>query len=360
MAYSKEGRLERLCSFIEQKEIDGVIVTHPSNIRYFTRFSGEEGIFLAFPPEWMLLVDPRYTLRAEEESEGVVVREAARPWEDIGRLLDRKGKIRVGIETAFLSVDRFRRLRRAMPKAGIKSLRDALDSLRMVKEEKEIAKIQEAVEIHTRALDRTLAWVSPDMTERRWAIEFEYQAKQLGAEALSFDTIVASGARSAIPHATSAPVSLELGAPLVFDHGVKWEGYCSDETATFFTGRPSKDFRNIYAVVKDAHDAAIERIQPGVRAAEIDAVARKVIEKAGYGPYFTHSTGHGVGLEIHERPTIGPRDDTRLEVGMVFTVEPGIYLRDKGGVRIEDMVVVTEDGCRMLTKRDKSLTVIFY
>jgi Xaa-Pro aminopeptidase len=346
--------------FLSLKKIDGVIITHPPNLRYFTNFTGGEGVFLALPPDWILIVDPRYTLRAREEcNHDITVLEALRPVEKAASLIREKKHAHIGLETAHLTVDLFRRIRGLLLGLHIKSLKDNLDRLRMIKDPGEIERIQNAVDIHTRALDETLAWVTPDMTEQTWAIEFEYRAKRHGASALSFETIVASGPRSAIPHATADPVPLEPGSPVVFDHGVVFEEYCSDETATFFTGPPSKPFEEIYKVVKDAHDAAIDAVRPGITAAAIDLVAREHIEKAGFGKYFTHSTGHGVGLEIHEAPTISTNDHTRITPGMVFTIEPGIYIAGKGGVRIEDMVLVTDDGCLMLTKRPKSLTVIF-
>lgn len=352
-------RFARLENFLARNKIDAALITHPPNIRYFTQFSGEEGIFLAFPPGNILFVDPRYTLRARAECPGITVKEAARPMDAVVRTLKERRCGRVGLETAHLTVDHFRQLRKTLRGVSVKSLRDQLDTLRMVKDPSEISDIERAIEIHTRALDETLAWVAPDVTERDWAIEFEYRAKRYGASALSFETIVASGPRSAIPHATADPVPLAQRAPIVFDHGVIYNGYCSDETATFFTHSPGKAFREIYRIVREAHDRAIAAIRPGVTAASIDTVAREYIEAAGYGEAFTHSTGHGVGLEIHEKPLIGSKDTTRLEEGMVFTVEPGIYLEGKGGVRIEDMVLVTNGGCRVLTKRPKSLTVIF-
>jgi len=352
-------RFTNLEKFLDRNGIDAVLVTHPPNIRYFTRFSGGEGIFLFVPPEKFLFVDARYTLRAKAECSETTVTEAARPIEAAVDLLREKKRRHVGLETAHLTVDQFRRIKRLLEGLHTKSLKDKLDALRMVKDASEIQSIEQAIEIHTKALDETLAWVTPDMTERDWAIEFEYRAKRHGASSLSFDTIVASGPRSAIPHATADPVPLHDNSPIVFDHGVTYQGYCSDETATFFPRPPDKTFQKVYQIVKEAHDKAIAAVRPGMKAAAIDAVAREHIESAGYGKAFSHGTGHGVGLEIHERPTIGPRDSTRLQPGMVFTVEPGIYIAGEGGVRIEDMVLVTDDGCRVLTKRAKSLTVIF-
>ncbi len=352
-------RFTNLESFLDRNRIDALLVTHPPNIRYFTGFSGEEGIFLFIPPEKFLFVDARYTLRAKAECSETTVTEVARPIEATIQHLKDKNCSRVGLETAHLTVDQFRRIGKLLKGLRIKSLKDKLDTLRMVKDASEIQSIEQAIDIHTKALNETLAWVTPDMTEREWAVEFEYRAKRHGASALSFDTIVASGPRSAIPHATADPVPLHDNSPIVFDHGVVFQGYCSDETATFFPHPPGKTFQKIYQIVTAAPDKALAAVHPGMKASAIDAVAREYIESAGYGKAFTHGTGHGVGLEIHERPTIGPRDSTRLQPGMVFTIEPGIYIAGKGGVRIEDMILVTGDGSRVLTKRAKSLTVIF-
>jgi len=219
--------------------------------------------------------------------------------------------------------------------------------------------IRRAITCHTRALDETLAWLSPSVTEREWSIEFAYRARRYGADGLSFETIVASGPRSAMPHAAASGARLDGAGPVVFDHGVVRDGYCSDETATFFLKSPEEKLVRTYNVVKEAHDLAIAAVRPGLKASDIDKIARDRIAADGFEDFFTHGTGHGVGLEIHERPFINKRDKTRLQPGMVFTVEPGIYIKGEGGVRIEDMVLVTEKGCEVLTKRDKSLTVIF-
>ena len=353
------ARISRLDTFMSRNGTDALLITHPPNIRYLSGFTGGEGILLILPTERILFVDARYTLRARAECPHIPVTEATRPLPEAARRLKNANPGRVGLETAHLTVDRHRQIQRLLQGIRLKSLKDRLDTLRMVKDSSEIAALETAVDIHTRALDETLAWVTPDMTERDWAVEFEYRAKRHGAEALSFDTIVASGPRSAIPHATADSVPLAGHAPIVFDHGVVYRGYCSDETATFFSAPPDKLFHDIYHIVKESHDRAVAAVRPGVTAASIDAVARGFITRTGYGEAFSHGTGHGVGLEIHERPTIGPRDTTLLEPGMVFTIEPGIYLSEKGGIRIEDMVLVTDDGCRLLTKRSKSLTVIF-
>ncbi len=353
------ARRKRLAALLNRKGLDGVLITYGANLRYFTGFSGGEGVFLALPPDYLLIVDPRYTLRARTECGTLTVLEAIRPMEEAARKIRERKCQSIGLETAHLTVDLFRRVKRLLAGISIRSLKESVDRLRMVKDAEEVGMIEKAIGIHTRALDETLAWLTPDVTEREWALEFECRARRAGADALSFETIVASGPRSAVPHATADPVSLTLDAPVVFDHGVVSGGYCSDETMTFFTGSPPPEIRDMYQVVRDAHDAAIEAVRPGCQAREIDALARDLITKAGYGDYFTHSTGHGVGLEVHEGPTISARDTTRLAPGMVFTVEPGIYVAGKGGVRIEDMVLVTKAGCRVLTKRAKSLTVIF-
>ncbi len=359
MDINQEKRRKELERFLDGKGLTAMLVSHAPNIRYFTRFSGGEGVFVASPPEYTLFVDARYTLRARAECQDVTVTEAKRPLEAAVRYLNEKGGVRVGLETAHLTVDRYRYIRNNLHGIGTKSLKDQLDTLRMVKDATEISLMERAIDIHTRALNETQAWLSPGMTERQWAVEFEYRARRLGAEALSFDPIVASGPRAAIPHATADPVPLEPAGPVIFDHGVVYNGYCSDETATFFTVPPDSELAALYQAVKEAHDRAIEAVKPGIQASSIDAVVRHVLEDAGIGDRFTHGTGHGVGLEIHERPVIGPKDTTILKPGMVFTVEPGIYFNGRLGIRIEDMVLVTSDGCRVLTKRPKSLTVLF-
>ena len=348
-----------MAAFLAAGKIEGALVTHPPNVRYLSGFSGGEGVLLVLPARVFLLVDARYTLWAAAEAPSVTVIETNRPWEEAAALLARESVPRVGVETAHITVETYKTIRKKLKGISLKGLGDSLDTLRIVKNEEELMAIRRAITCHTRALDETLAWISPSATEREWSIEFAYRARRYGADGLSFETIVASGPRAAMPHAAASDARLDGAGPVVFDHGVLRDGYCSDETATFFLKPPAKKLARIYALVKEAHDLAIAAVHPGLKASDIDKIARDRITAGGFGDFFTHGTGHGVGLEIHERPFINKRDKTRLRAGMVFTVEPGVYIRDEGGVRIEDMILVTEKGCEVLTKRDKSLTVIF-
>jgi len=359
MANEKHSKLNKIAAFLTSRKIEGLLVTHPPNVRYLSGFSGGEGVLLVLLSGVFLLVDARYTLRAIKEAPDVTVIETLRPWEEIASRLNQEIIRRVGVETAHLTVETYKTIRKTLKGISLKSLGDSLDTIRIVKDTGELAAIRRAIACHTQALHETLAWISPSSTEREWSIEFAYRARRHGADGLSFETIVASGPRSATPHAAASGAHLDGTGPVVFDHGVVKNGYCSDETATFFLKHPSKKLIKIYDIVRQAHDLAIASIRPGLKASDIDKIARERIAADGFGDFFTHGTGHGVGLEIHERPYISYRDKTRLREGMVFTVEPGIYIRGVGGVRIEDMILVTGKGCKVLTKRDKSLTVIF-
>jgi len=352
-------RDSKISAFLAARKIEGMLVTHPPNIRYLSGFSGGEGALLVLDRGMFLLVDARYTLWAEAEAPGATVVETTRIWEDTAALLAKKRVRRIGLETAYMTVETYKIIRKKLKEISLKGLGDSLDTLRIVKNEEELMAIRRAITCHTRALDETLAWISPSATEREWSIEFAYRARRHGADGLSFETIVASGPRAAMPHAVASDARLDGAGPVVFDHGVVRDGYCSDETATFFLKSPEEKLVRTYNVVKEAHDLAIAAVRPGLKASDIDKIARDRIAADGFEDFFTHGTGHGVGLEIHERPFINKRDKTRLQPGMVFTVEPGIYIKGEGGVRIEDMVLVTEKGCEVLTKRDKSLTVIF-
>jgi Xaa-Pro aminopeptidase len=232
----------------------------------------------------------------------------------------------------------------------------------MVKDADELQKIRAAVKLGASLFDRALAVLRPGVTENDVAAEMEYSARQAGAEEMSFPTIIASGPRSALPHGRASEQVIARGGFVVCDFGVILAGYCSDQTRTVWVGAASgvvpKDARAAYESVREAQQAAIAAVRPGIRAAEVDEAARKVLRRTGLGPYFTHSTGHGVGLEIHEPPRIAARQEEILRPGMVITIEPGVYFPGKWGVRIEDMLVVTDRGCEVLTPTSKDFLMV--
>lgn len=250
-----------------------------------------------------------------------------------------------------MSYDSYAELKKAVPGTRLRSLTGIVEAGRAVKDSFEIGRIQRAIEVADSgfvAARKVLA--SGAGTEKQVAGKIEAAVKAKGVDALSFETIVLTGARGALPHGKPSDERVKRGALTVVDMGVRVDGYCSDETRTYCVGSHTRMQKKIYQVVKDAHDRAIERVKPGVKASVVDRAARGHIKRAGYGKYFGHGTGHGVGLDIHEGPVISPMSKDVLAEGMVFTIEPGIYIPGWGGVRIEDMVLVTSDGCEVLTR----------
>ena len=315
----------------------------------------------------VLFTDGRYTEQARAEAQAVRVVIAgknplltAAEWMvSHRRKLTNKGSCRIGVESEYLSFAAYGRVQAALG-AGFR-LRPALglvERARMVKDAEEIATIRAAVTLGAGLFETALHTIREGVRETEVAAEMEYAARQAGAEGMSFPTIIASGERSALPHGRASDSVIAAGGFVVCDFGVILTGYCSDRTRTVYVGRLTAKARQVYQAVKDAQQAAIEAIQPGRSVGEVDRAARKLLQKKGLGRYFTHSTGHGVGLEIHEAPRVAAQQTEVLRPGMVITVEPGVYLPGQWGVRIEDMAVVMEHGCEVLTPTGKELIAL--
>lgn len=350
-----QDRITRARTLLDSKEIEFCLLTSLPNIRYLTGFTGSDGVFLLSSSEGLLLVDGRYVSQAGAESPGTpVVCYRSKPDGIVEQLSSRSAR-RVGIEGERMTVALFQILRERLPDVTFVTLGQEVDNLRVIKDESEIDAITHAASIAGDALRDVLSMVSRGVREEEIAIELEYRFRRAGAEGAGFETIVASGPRGALPHGRASGKPIALHEAVTIDFGAKYGGYHSDETVTVCRGRIDDRMRDVYLTVREAHDRAIEAVRPGVPLREIDAVARDFIASKGYGEYFGHGLGHGVGLEIHERPTLNPRSDERAVEGMVFTVEPGVYIPGLGGVRIEDTVVVTPEGARLLTRVPKDL-----
>jgi Xaa-Pro aminopeptidase len=243
-------------------------------------------------------------------------------------------------------------------KFEIRAASGVIETLRMVKSPEEIEKIRASVVLNSRALEQALKKAKPGMREYELAAEIDYRMRKLGAESAAFETIVAAGPRSALPHAKPGNAKLEAGQMLLIDMGAMLDGYASDMTRMVHLGEPTKKYRDAYQAVLEAQLAAIAAVRPGRTGAQVDKAARDVLKAAGLGEAFVHSTGHGLGLEIHEDPRVGKSGKVKLAAGMAITIEPGVYLEGWGGIRIEDTVVVTEKGCEVLTKTPKELRAI--
>lgn len=352
---SSRSRLERLRLLLFKSRCDRLLVTHLPNIQYLCGFTGSAGILLLEPTSATLFTDSRYTFQAREEVQGRGVRVQIASQGLLRaageRLRAHKGRTsKVGFAPAQISVAQ----KQAIEAAAGKRIRWAqagglIERLRAVKDMSEIQGMRAAARLISRVFRETIPKISLGMTELDLAAEIDYAMRKLGSSGPSFETIVASGPRSAWAHARPTSKPLRKNELVVLDQGAILRGCCSDMTRTVFLGRAPQRIRKMYHAVLEAQRVAKASIRPGITAAEVDRAARQVLKKSGFGAYFTHSTGHGLGIEVHEMPRLGKGDDTALEAGMVVTVEPGVYIEGLGGVRIEDDVLVTSNGAEDLT-----------
>jgi Xaa-Pro aminopeptidase len=359
------ARLQSLHGALAQHKLDALLVSHPPNIRYLCGFTGSSGVLLVAAWSDVLFTDGRYTQQAREEvlDASVVITKkaaltAAAEW--IGRRQKAHTKSwTLGMEGEHLTVAGRRRLGEALPKhVRLREAHPLVEQARMTKDPDEIALIREAVATGAQLFDRALETIRPGVTEIEVAGRMEYAARAAGAEGMSFETIVAAGVRSSLPHGRASNAPIVTGGFVVCDFGVILHGYCSDRTRTVYVGSATAESRRVYGAVLEAQQAAISAVRPGVSVGLIDRAARKVLQGNGLAENFTHSTGHGVGLEIHEAPRVAQGQAELLRPGMVITIEPGVYLPGRWGVRIEDMVVVTEHGCEVLDPTQKEFIVI--
>jgi Xaa-Pro aminopeptidase len=353
------NRLTYLRSRFPEWSLDAFLIIEPHNIRYLTGFSGDDGILVIGPGEQVCLcVDGRYLTQAKGETTGLELICMTDKVDAITSILHRKTRGVIGFEDALMTVQFYRKLREKNEHVVFQEMSAAIDLLRACKTEKERACIQKAAAIAGSALRDILPSIRAGIREKDIALELEYQMKNRGAEKAAFEIIAASGENSALPHACAGLRKIMSGDVLVIDYGAVYDGYHSDETCTFFIEKVESDLKEVYGLVKESHDRAIDAVCAGMVSAEIDGIARRIITEKGWGDYFTHGTGHGVGLSIHEAPRVAAKSDQTLAEGMVITVEPGIYLPFHWGIRIEDTVCVTSERAEILTKMSKELTVL--
>ena len=331
-------------------------------MRYLSGFTGSTAALAITLREATLITDSRYAEQAAAESPGFGIQVAPGPASVLATQTAFKlGSRKIGFEADAVSYDLWALMLGGLsngPDAVLVPCRGQVEGLRVIKSPEELALLQKAVEITSAAFEQTLCLVRPGAVERDLALEIEFRMKQAGASELSFDLIVASGPRSSLPHGRASDRVLGAGEFVVFDIGARFRGYHSDMTRTVFTGTPKAADRELYETVLRAQLAGIESVRPGALCLDVDQAARACIEKAGHAGRFGHGTGHGVGLCVHEDPRVGPLSSEELAPGMVVTVEPGIYIPGTGGVRIEDMVVVTEDGHRVMTPTPKDTWIL--
>ncbi len=354
------ARQRNLATQLRESGIEALLVTHLPNVRYLCGFTGTAAALLFCAgertPKAYFYTDGRYTQQASAEVRNarIIISKKAIMAEACERAEKAKVKT-LGFEADHLSYVAYRQLCQIFRgKAKLRPVAGAIEQLRSVKDADEVEQIRAAVLLGSSLFQSALSTIKPGVPENTIAGELELQARRAGAEKMSFDTIVASGLRSALPHgrASSQPVSDGF---IILDYGVILAGYCSDMTRTVYMGHASRTHRRMYEAVKEAQLASIDAVRPGMEVGEVDRAGRLVLKKAGYDAYFTHSTGHGVGIEIHEAPRVARAQTQKLLPGMIITIEPGIYIPEEGGVRIEDMVLVTASGHEVLTPTAKDL-----
>jgi Xaa-Pro aminopeptidase len=354
------GRQRRVAQALEARCLDALLVTHLPNVRYLCGFTGSAGVLLVADGRSTFFTDGRYREQARTEVQGArVVVPQAPVLDDAARALAELKVGKAGLESEHLSVAAQAKVARALRgRVGLRQTSGLVEQHRMVKESAEVGCLRAAVELGSNLFDKALAAVRPGVTEVAVAAELEYAARKAGAEGMSFETIVAAGPRSALPHGLASMQPIPRRGFVVLDFGVILRGYCSDMTRTVHVGKPTAEARRLYQAVRDAQQAALDAVRPGRAVGEADRAARSRLRRAGLARYFTHSTGHGVGLEIHEPPRIARGQPEMFRPGMVITIEPGVYVPGCGGVRIEDMVVVTTTSCEVLTPTTKELLVV--
>lgn len=348
-------RLEMLRSTLEEEGVDAIVVASAYNRRYLSGFTGSAGALAIGKESAHLLTDFRYVEQAGRQAPAYQVVQVRDYNEVLKELFQKIGARRVAFEQAHVTVKTHSQRQEALADIEWVPTENWVERLRAVKDDDELAKIQDAVDLADRAFNYIVERLD-GRTEKEVAFDLEFFLRREGADRLSFPSIIASGPNGALPHATPTDRTITRGDFVTLDFGAELNGYCSDMTRTVAIGQVDDRQREIYELVLKAQIAGVEAVKPGRLGKEVDQVARSIIEEAGYGDQFGHGLGHGVGLEVHDpAPTLSPRGDEPLKPGMVVSVEPGIYIPGWGGVRIEDLVVVTEDGCRILCSSSKEL-----
>lgn len=351
-------RLSKLRQQLRDRELPAILLTEMVNIGYVTGFTGSNAVVIVTPDNTRFITDSRYSVQAAEQCPGFTLRTSSSSAGMLDSLVEQVNELaltRLAFEADHVAVSRHAKWKEKLPEVEWLAASDLVETMRMLKDADELERIRTAVGIVDRTFAHVLPFLRPGVAERDIAIEIEHFMKKAGAEKEAFDTIVASGARSAMPHGRASAKRLEPGDFVTMDFGARWDGYHSDITRTVVIGQASDRHREIYGIVREAQEAGLRAVRAGVTGVDADAAARQIIAAAGYGDNFGHGLGHGLGRDIHDGGSLSPRSDITLAAGMVMTVEPGIYIDGWGGVRIEDDVVVTETGCEVLTRSTKEL-----
>lgn len=344
---------------MKKEKIDGFLVTSPYNLRYLTNFTGTTGLAVITLDKAYFVTDFRYTEQAAKQAQGYeIVKNVGPIFDEVAKLCEKEEIQSLGFEEAFISFAQYGQLEDLLEETALIPISGMIEELREIKDENEVKIVRKACEIADRGIEHIWNTIKPGMTEIEVANQLDFYMRSLGATSVSFDTIVASGLRSAMPHGVASEKIIEKGELITIDFGCYYDGYVSDETRTFAIGDPGQKLKDIYQIVLEANLKVIEEAKPGMSGIELDAIARDHIASFGYGEAFGHSTGHGIGLEIHEGPNVSFRAEKRFVPGNIITDEPGIYLPGIGGVRIEDDLLVTSTGNEVLTKATKEFMIL--
>ena len=351
-----DQRIKQAFGLLKKEKIDCLLVTHQTHVRYLSGFTGSNGMILLAPPRAYFLTDFRYLVQAQKEVKTCKVIIADRELtSELPKLSELARKAKVGVEAAHMSLKMLEKLEDLLPKVDFRTTENLIESLTIAKDGEEIKNIRKAVRIADKAFSDILGRLKPGVIEKDIALEMEYNMRTMGADSVAFDIIVASGQRSSMPHGIASTKKLRKGDFVTLDFGCIFQGYASDITRTVVLGKATEKQRSIYEIVLNAQKKACKAVKPGLHCSRLDGVAREIIMKAGYGDNFGHGLGHGIGLVVHDNPSLNSRSTDTLAEGMVVTIEPGIYIPNWGGVRIEDDVLVTATGGQILSKSPKEL-----
>jgi Xaa-Pro aminopeptidase len=351
-------KLQKIQNRIKELGLDGLLITSDYNRRYMTGFTGTAGAVLITGEKGLFITDFRYTEQAEKQCTGYeVVKQSGSIASEAAEQAKKLGLERIGFEEDHVTFSAYKVFEKEIA-AELIPVSGEIEKLRLIKDGTEIKILKEAADIADAAFKHILDFIRPGKTELQVSNELEFFMRSLGASSSSFDIIVASGFRSALPHGVASDKVIETGDFVTLDYGAYYKGYVSDITRTVAVGKPTDKLKEIYEIVLEAQLRGVNGIKPGLTGKEADALTRDYITEKGYGEYFGHSTGHGIGLEVHEGPGLSVKSDVVLEKGMAVTVEPGIYIPGLGGVRIEDDIIITENHNERLTHSPKELIIL--
>ena len=349
-----KDRINSIRKSLSKSDIDTAFISSKDNIRYYSGFTGTLAFLLITENKSIIITDSRYIVRAQEESPDYEIYQLKSGDNWIENSTNQTKSKVIGFEGNFVSFNMLNQLKERANKDLIwKDYSEQISKERVIKSKSEVEKIEAAISISDRAFNAVSKEIEVGMTEKEIAWEIEKEMRILGAESISFDTIVASGLNGSKPHHSPTNKQISNGEAITIDMGAKLNGYCSDLTRTIFIGKPDEKFKKIYNIVLRSQLISIETAKDGMTGEEIDKISRDIISEEGFGEYFGHSLGHGVGLEIHENPGVGPNSKNEITPGMVYTIEPGIYIDGWGGIRIEDMVLMTDNGNKLLSHAEK-------